>query len=493
MHRGRDDSGAVAVLLAIVLTAVIIPVAAWGVTSYVRGGVASEYRQAADAGALAAAARIPLGDLDFVQTYAVANADTADPAVQDMLAQGGMPSQQSAASHLDQLLPPGSADDPLKVACDVALQAARDGGRFGAPYSRPFNHYGQADDPQAPSCEAHYTPDDTFLGVFGRCVDQLIDPVVSVPYSETLAQILPVLLRPGVRVELTWSVKGPLDVVVSGTNEPIEQGDIAAARRVIKSAVAVTRIDDPLPGDILPPPPTLSPSPLPTLPLPSDSPSPLSTILPTPLPTLSDPLPLPSPTLSVPILHRPLSAALLRHAVAEAAPAADITQPDLTIPLDPTLATSRTVLLNALSVLESATAPVLAPFGCSGAFAALADDFADVSAPPGGSGQSAQQALADAEEAGNIALAMNLDGSITGTDGSVDLGAVIGGLTGGPKLPLLDFVPVCVQRSGDDFAGVEVHQTLPYDEASNDPVTVNDAGVRCTARGPGAFRARLVK
>jgi hypothetical protein len=325
---------------------------------------------------------------------------------------------------------------------------------------------------------------------------------VSVPYSDTLAQILPVLLRPGVRVELTWSVKGPLDVVVSGSDTPIEQNDVAAARRVLKSAVAVTRVDDPLPDDVLP---TLSPSPLPTLPvpLPSDSPSPdpTSTSLPTPLPTLPDILPTPLPTLSLPALHRPVSAALLRGGAPEAAPAAraphaatpSIDQPDLTIEQDPALATTRTVLLNALSVLESATAPVLAPFGCSGAFAALADDFSDVSAPAGGSGQSAQQTLEDAEQAGNIAMAMNLDASITGTTGSVDLGTVIGGLTGGPKLPLLDFMPVCVQRSGDNFAGVEVHQTLPYDEASSDPVTVNDAGVRCTARGPGAFRARLVK
>jgi hypothetical protein len=177
-------------------------------------------------------------------------------------------------------------------------------------------------------------------------------------------------------------------------------------------------------------------------------------------------------------------------AAAPALPAADDTG---SIDLDPALSASRAVLLNALSVLESATAPVLAPYGCTGIFAALADDFADVTAAADGSGQSAQDALADAASAGNVALAMNLDASLTGTSGSIDLAAVIGGLTGGPKLPLLDFVPVCVTRSGDQFAGVTVDQTLPFDADSDEPVTVNDDGVRCTAQGPGAFRARLVK
>ena len=58
---GKRDAGAMAIMMMIVITLVLVPLAAYGLNNYVRGGVYGEMQRAADQGALAAAAAIPFG------------------------------------------------------------------------------------------------------------------------------------------------------------------------------------------------------------------------------------------------------------------------------------------------------------------------------------------------------------------------------------------------------------------------------------------------
>src|SRR5262249_35804896 len=87
----RSESGAIAVVMAIVVTAVLLPLTIYGVNSYVRGGVNGELQRGGDAGALAGASRIPLGDPTQVAAVLAAmpvnpTPDQAAPLVNALLA-----------------------------------------------------------------------------------------------------------------------------------------------------------------------------------------------------------------------------------------------------------------------------------------------------------------------------------------------------------------------------------------------------------------------
>lgn len=205
-----DDRGAVAVLACIVVVMLLLPAVALAVTAHVREGAAAELQRAAEAGALAGAASIPLGDLSMVNAY---------------------------AAGLGLSFPPAS--DPLVIACDQARRAmAADGSMNDA-----FSPNGTA--LPANFCRAEYSKDPTFLSRLGTCLNLqgLIGsiPLLGALLSDALFSqsntIVPGLLHAGVKVTLTRTVRGPLDTLVGGG--PTAQTAAAQAKRRFKNAVVL--------------------------------------------------------------------------------------------------------------------------------------------------------------------------------------------------------------------------------------------------------------
>src|SRR5205823_3534205 len=182
-HRAvTDERGAIAVLAAVVVVTLLLPLAALAVTAHVREGAAAELQRAAEAGALAGASSIPLGDLSMVNAY---------------------------VAGLGLSFPPTS--DPLVIACDQARKAIAADGRM----NDAFSPNGTTLPPNF--CKAEYLQDATFLSRLGTCLQSsplggllalLIKPVFDLLFGQTKT-ILPGLLHGGVKVTLTRTVRGP--------------------------------------------------------------------------------------------------------------------------------------------------------------------------------------------------------------------------------------------------------------------------------------------
>ena len=203
----RDD-GAVAVLYAIVLVFVLVPSIVVGTTTLVRSTTTGELQRAADAGSLAAAAAIPFGDVNFARNFVAATA-------------GGSSGQTLRDLGLDY---PG--DDPKTIACDdVAVPNATDSSNLSDDYAT------------APTCEARYLSDRDTITAVRQCADALAAPVGGLPALPDLSPLLPVLIRPGVLVTMSWQVHGPLDNIIgsSGTTESFT----SVAHRRFKNMVVI--------------------------------------------------------------------------------------------------------------------------------------------------------------------------------------------------------------------------------------------------------------
>jgi hypothetical protein len=196
------DEGAVAVLYAIVLVFALVPALVVGTTALVRSTTTGELQRAADAGSLAGAAAIPFGDVNFAREFVAATA-------------GGASTGQTLRDlGLDY---PG--DDPLSVACDdVALPNATDAHNVSHSYA------------DAPTCEARYLSDIDTITAVRQCADALSAPVGGLPALPDLSPLLPVLIRPGVQVTMSWHVNGPLDSII-GTRATKESFTSIAHRR----------------------------------------------------------------------------------------------------------------------------------------------------------------------------------------------------------------------------------------------------------------------
>jgi hypothetical protein len=212
-YRVTDDRGAIAVLAALVVVTLLFPLVALAVTAHVREGAAAELQRAAEAGALAGAASIPLGNLSFLNAYV-------------------------AGTPLNGFFGPG-VPDPLTIACDQARAAiAADGSMNDA-----FSPAGTTLPPNF--CKAEYLPDATILSRLGTCLTSLplggllallIKPVFDLLFSQTKT-ILPGLLNGGVKVTLTRTVRGPFDSLIGGG--ATAQVGKAAAKRRFKNAVVL--------------------------------------------------------------------------------------------------------------------------------------------------------------------------------------------------------------------------------------------------------------
>jgi hypothetical protein len=189
-RRLRSDGGAVVVLYALVFGLAIVPLLALGTTTYVRTTTDAELQRAADSGALAGAAAIPMGNLPFAVNYLDA---TSSGATTKTLSDLG----------LTYPLP-----DPTGVACDQAMRSAKDTHNVAVAYALPNGPV---------SCAAGYVRDPSLLGAVNACASALGVQPPPLPGQPDISALLPALLTPGVHVAMSWQVKGPIDGLIGRT------------------------------------------------------------------------------------------------------------------------------------------------------------------------------------------------------------------------------------------------------------------------------------
>ncbi|HVV77570.1 MAG TPA: hypothetical protein VHC43_16225 [Mycobacteriales bacterium] len=229
--RERRDSGAVAVIVALVLAFAMIPALALGTGTYVRSSTATELQRAADTGSLAGAAEIPLGDLNFAENYL--SAITVTSGVATTLQALGIQNDPSLR-------------DPLTDAESVCEQDAGNTENLGHAYA------------STPTCTAVYLPDDGVLGAAQSCLNSLaglnnltsgLGSLLSLlglgalspdKLFAALESTLPGLLDPAIKVTATWHVKAPFDSVFGSDGS--DQTAVSIARRKFKNAVVLPEI-----------------------------------------------------------------------------------------------------------------------------------------------------------------------------------------------------------------------------------------------------------
>lgn len=241
MRMMRRNDGAMAIFVSVVALFVLLPLVGLASSSIIRGGVQAELQMGADAGALAGAASIPVGD--FEDLNAVLSGAPSSPTI------------------------PG-AIDPLSVACEQARRTLGANGLLGDTYT---TRSGAGD----VTCDAQLLGIEIFLDKFGPCFDELskdapappADPTGALPpvptpedIREALRRVLPGLLAPGVRVDMGRDVEGPFEPLVN-TND-VDVGDQlveARARRRFKNVIVAPVIvvpslpdEDPVLGEPLP-------------------------------------------------------------------------------------------------------------------------------------------------------------------------------------------------------------------------------------------------
>jgi hypothetical protein len=233
----RDERGAVAVVVAIVMSFVLVPLTALGTGSYVRSTTASELTRSADSGSLAGAAEIPLGDINFLTNYldATSAGDT------------GQTLQQMGLSY--------DLPDPLTVACQVATANASAPTSMGKEFADP------------PTCVATYLGDLDTLSALRSCAQTVVQGVGGglglgglATLVPSLENFLPALLHPGVKVTMTWRVTGPMDQVFGGVTGDKTQATTSIARRRFKNVVVVPMATVPVTGQTINLNPTVSAS-----------------------------------------------------------------------------------------------------------------------------------------------------------------------------------------------------------------------------------------
>lgn len=219
----RGDDGAMAVFVCIVLVVVLLPATALGLTSYTRSAVQAEKVRSADSGALAGAASLALLDTSALP-----------------------------ANPLQSVSKDGLA---FTKACNAALKAAAVDKELSEGFARPVGT----------GCAAIYSPDTSLAACAGALLTAVqalplpvtvpvpglppvtipgigpvpSQPLPSLPPSVTadpravLRQLTPALLHNGIKVTMTYTVKGPLDGLLGGS-DGTERQAISTARRRFK-------------------------------------------------------------------------------------------------------------------------------------------------------------------------------------------------------------------------------------------------------------------
>ena len=187
-----DERGAIAALVALLVTVVLVPLVAVSLRSFVRAGTVGELQRAADSGALAGAAAIPLTSISSIAGGIFAG-------------------------------PP----QPLELACGQALAAAQTDSQLGEDYT----------DQDSWDCTAEYIPDPTFADSAFNCLNSLTGPDPVTAYLRSLLEeLLPALYQPGVRVTVARAFQ-PSGLEELAGAAPGEEVRTAEAIRRIKNAV----------------------------------------------------------------------------------------------------------------------------------------------------------------------------------------------------------------------------------------------------------------
>jgi hypothetical protein len=231
-RRGRRDGGAVAVLTAIVLAFAMVPAVALATGSYVRTTTGTELQRASDTGALSGAAEIPLGDINFAESY-----------LRTITGSGVVTTLQNLGIQNTPPLP-----DPLADACTAATNDATNANNLGHSYATLGS----------PFCTAKYLPDAGVLGSAWTCLNSIaglshvttglgsalsllgLGALSPTTLMAALDGTLPALLEPGISVTTTWHVTAPFDSVFGSTGST--QTTSSIARRRFKNAVVVPTI-----------------------------------------------------------------------------------------------------------------------------------------------------------------------------------------------------------------------------------------------------------
>lgn len=434
-YRGRNDSGAMAVLLAVVMVAVMVPVSGFAVTQFVRNGLQGELQRSADQGALAGASLIPLADTTALKTFLAANPTgalstagliPASYCTKGVVENGGTSSDAAAAGTC-----------PKDVACKTALTSLQTDKAYAKNYALPYG---------LPTCSAYYNDDTDFFSRIGSCVSSVPNTLVSLaavpalqslllPIVNTLSSlttglvtsalpqalgsILPALLKPGITVTMSWNQRGPFDKLTSGDNGAAHlMSRSATATRAFKNVVVLPKVGV------------------------TDTVAGLVSLT---LGLLGLPVPKNSPTVGSGTLINPSDVANIAVGT-----------------VDSTLTSLNSIVGNLLPV-------------CANVVSSLQADLRDIYNTNGTGNPTAGQILADA--GANATPVFTL--------------MVPTGLTSGLQMPFLDFVPVCLAQAGG-VADLTKGVVLDASTITNPtlPPTISSVG-SCALNAPGLFRGRL--
>ncbi|MGN6474659.1 MAG: hypothetical protein ACTHK4_13565 [Mycobacteriales bacterium] len=220
-------------LVAILLAFAMMPALALGTSTYVRSTTVTELQRASDSGALAGAAQIPLGDINFAENY-----------ISQVTGSGVVTTLQALGIQNYSQLP-----NPLTAACATALSDAQNTNNLAHSYA--------SFDPST-WCSAKYLADAGVLGAAQTCLNSInglstlttgLGSVLSLlglgalsptKLLSALQSTLPGLLRPAVQVTTSWHVKAPFDSIFHSSGST--QTTVSIARRLFKNAVVLPSV-----------------------------------------------------------------------------------------------------------------------------------------------------------------------------------------------------------------------------------------------------------
>lgn len=213
-----EDRGAIAVLYGVLFTFVIAPLLVVSSTSLVRSTTTGELQRAADSGALAGAASMPFGNVQFAINYINATS-------------GG-----AASVSLSQLGLSYPFTDPLQVACNQTTASTSDSHNVGKSFASSFTCGN-------PPPATYVAPD--FLTDVESCATGM-STYTPVAGQADFSSLLPALMRPGVQESPSWKVTGPMDALLGGSTKVETVTGIA--RRRFKNMVVIPEATLPVTG-----------------------------------------------------------------------------------------------------------------------------------------------------------------------------------------------------------------------------------------------------
>ena len=231
LRRPRGDDGAMAVFVSLVMVLVLLPLSGLATSAYVRSGVQAEHVRATDSGALAGAASLVLLDVAELATnpfnqvstdgtaFAIASAACEEAASVDnglskdyakrLSCTARFSPDTSLGSCVGGLLDTVEAISPVEL--PTSTPPVPGGGVVGGVIGPVIGGGGIIDD--------------------GGLVEDLLGGV-SLDLRDMTSKLTPALLHNGVRVEMRYTVKGPLDGLIG--NDTSTHTAVSTARRRFK-------------------------------------------------------------------------------------------------------------------------------------------------------------------------------------------------------------------------------------------------------------------